>query len=437
MISRFLRSRLDRESKRLIKNSSWLFISNLNSTACFFIRSIVLTRLLSADGFGLFILVSTYIKALLEITNLNLPTALTKFGAEFIDEDKSDRFIFLIRMFFIASVITILIGLGIFYLILNNYYEVYISRPGLQEHIFMYAAAIGIANLSGIFTSVLQLKSKFHFHAGLKIVQDWIELAVILWFFISDNSSLNDLFLFLSLAVAAHTVIYISSSLVFVRHKLPIISGKSRVLPGALIKQMISFVLINSPSNTILMGFRYIDTIALGLFAGNAQVGYYTIAKRLGYFVLRFTDPMTQSIYPQLSILVSKRKMSDLVGLIKNILKLGGVPMMIVVVAGILLGDEIITFLYGDDFHASYKSFVILLVSGVISAMCFWIQPLALSLGMVRERLIVNVLVLLYLLPASFYTSTMYGSTGMAMAMLSATVLSLYMLGRYVVAKLR
>ena len=185
-----------------------------------------------------------------------------------------------------------------------------------------------------------------------------------------------------------------------------------------------------------MMGIRYIDVIALGAFASTSEVAYYTIAKRLGLFVLRFTDPMTQAIYPQLSVLVSKKEISSLIELIKNTLKLGSIPILIIIFLGFLIGEEVITFLFTPEFSESYSSFLVLLISGCLSAMFFWITPLTLSFGMAKERLIANLLVLVFLLPASIYLAITYASTGIAVAMLSANILHQYILARYVLPRL-
>lgn len=435
-IFRYLRKRLDRESKRLIRNSTWLFLSNANSTVCFFIRSILLVRLLAADGFGLFILIGTYIRVLLELANLNLPTALTKFGAEYLDEENSCRLALLVKMFLAASLFTTVIGLAILYYALGHYYNFLIDLAGLENHILLYAAAIGCTFLGNIFTPVLQLKNKFRIHATLKIVQDWVELAIILYFSFSADVSVKNLLLLLSIAIIAHTAMYIITSVILLRDELPLLTGSSRKIPRATLRKIFNFIAINSPSNTIMMGIRYIDVITLGMFSNTSQVAYYTIAKRLGFFVLRFTDPMTQAIFPQLSVLVAKKRISGLIILINNTLKLGSIPILIILFLGFFIGEEVIMFLYTQEFSESFNSFLILLVSGCLSAMFFWITPLTLSLGMAKERLIANLLVLLFLLPASIYLSITYGSTGIAVAMLSANILHQYILSRYVIPKL-
>src|SRR6478736_206354 len=94
---KFLKDKLDKESKVLFRNSSWIFGSNMIATALGFVRNIIIARCLGVELFGIFSLVSAFVALAVEYMNLNLGTAVIRFGALYKAENRNDKFTALIK----------------------------------------------------------------------------------------------------------------------------------------------------------------------------------------------------------------------------------------------------------------------------------------------------------------------------------------------------
>src|SRR3989344_7733229 len=153
--------RLDGESKTLIKNSSWVFIASLNSAVCDFIRSIILGRGLGVENFGVYILIITLVHTIQEFFNLNLGTALIKFGAEYKSSNNIEKLVALLKASFALAGATAIISV-LFIAAVNQFaYEVFISQPGLHLYIQVYAIAASLSFFDYISISFLKLYFKF------------------------------------------------------------------------------------------------------------------------------------------------------------------------------------------------------------------------------------------------------------------------------------
>jgi O-antigen/teichoic acid export membrane protein len=87
----FLRKNLDTQSKTLLKNSSWVFISNLVGAGLAFLRGIVIARGLGAELFGVYTLIVAFIITVQEVLNLNLGAAVIRYGSQYRSENKPFR----------------------------------------------------------------------------------------------------------------------------------------------------------------------------------------------------------------------------------------------------------------------------------------------------------------------------------------------------------
>ena len=100
---KFFKKRLDKESKTLFKNSSWVFFSNFFSTALAFLRSVVIARGLGAEIYGTYAIVVAFVALIQEFLNPNIGTALIKFGAVYHDEQRTDKLMAMVKRSLRAS----------------------------------------------------------------------------------------------------------------------------------------------------------------------------------------------------------------------------------------------------------------------------------------------------------------------------------------------
>jgi O-antigen/teichoic acid export membrane protein len=420
---RHARGRFDAESKALFKNSSWFFVANANSAVCDFLRSVILGRGLGVESFGNYILIITLVHTIQEFFNLNLGTALIKFGAEYKSSNNITRLGALLKGCFILAGMTALASIAFIILVSFFAYDIFVSEPGLRAYIQIYAIAASISFFDYLSVSLLKLYFKFRLNSVIKICLDLTELAVIATVIYLFPGNLTVLFTAVAGTLILKGIVYNGAALwemrdVILPHlrvKLSIINEDRRRITG--------FVVNNSASRTLHTLIFTGDILLLGALAGPIEAGYYAIAKKLAFAVLRLTDPMTHSIYPQLATLVAERSYASIKTMLKKISSMLALVTAVIFFLVLVMNEWIMTFIYGEEFLPASTALVILVAASGVSAALFWSTSLIFSLGRVDVRLKAYLLALVVGGSVAWLLIPLYGATGLAIAMLLAVII--------------
>ena len=100
------RKLFDKQSRILIKNSSWVFLENFIRTVLNFTRAIIIARVLGAELYGTFVMVVAFCMTTQEFFNFNIGTTVVKFGAEFKSEKNYDLLTIIIKGALYLTLIT-------------------------------------------------------------------------------------------------------------------------------------------------------------------------------------------------------------------------------------------------------------------------------------------------------------------------------------------
>ncbi len=122
-----------------------------------------------------------------------------------------------------------------------------------------------------------------------------------------------------------------------------------------------------------MLVFSYADTVMIGYYMDNADVGLYRIALQFTLVAAFTTHAILPTLWPRLS---RWGKIGE-TGLVEESLSRALSYLLIlpvpVLAGGVLLGDRLLYFLYGAAFAEGYKALVILLIAQVVNVFyyCF------------------------------------------------------------------
>lgn len=418
----FARRKLDAESRFLFRNSSWFFLTNANAAVCDFLRSLILARGLGAESFGIFVLVTTLVRAILEFFNLNVGTALVKFGAEYTAAGQPGRLAALLKACYTLAAITA--AASVLFVVVTSFlvYDTFIPQPGFRGYMQLYAIAASLSFFDYVSISLLNLHFRFRLNALIKICLDVAELsilAVTLWLLPGD---LGALLIAAGGALALKAVAYNAGALWEMRATVrpqwqaplsALSSDRGRI--G-------SFVINNSLSRTVHTMIFSGDVLLLGALSGAREVGYYTIAKKLAFAVLRLTDPMASSIFPQLAKLTAQKDFAGVRLMLGKVTTVLGALVILLFALAVPFGEQLMVLVYGQDFQPAAKALLLLVAAAGIGASFFWSPSLIISLGRVDARLRAYLAALGVSGAVAWWLVPGYGATGLGAAMLCAVL---------------
>lgn len=435
-IKNFLRKKLHLETRQFVKNSSWILGANLAREFLVFLRSIVIARGLGVEFYGIYAIIVAFVMAIQEVLNLNIGTPFTKFGAEFKTENRIDKLAALLKGCALTAFVSALASVVLIALLVSLSYKVFFQKPGLHWFIILFAISSATAFFDFLSTSLLRLYYKFKLNSIISIIMAVIEFVIIVTAILIFPKNIAAFILAVIGARILNSVI--CNGMVFweLRHELgPFLKVKMSVLRGHW-KEIAKFTVNNSLSRTVWVFINRADVLLLGALFGPIQVAYYNIGKRLANSIGIIVSPLATSIYPQLALLLSQKKIADLKKLVFQLTKMLMIPAALFMIVMFFIKEPFITILYGKEFYQSASPFFFLILNAVLNAVFFWSLYLVVSLGMVAFRLWVYITALV-LGAATALLLVRFQATGMAIALLTANCFILFMFNTFAFKKLK
>lgn len=416
------RRQLDIESRALFRNSSWFFLTNANAAVCDLLRSVVLARGLGAEGFGIYILVTILVRTIQEFFNLNVGSALIKFGAEYTSSGQTTRLAALLKGCFIIAAVTAVASV-VFVVIADEFaYDTFISQPGLSAYVQLYAIAAGFSFFDNVSISLLNLHFRFRLNSVIKMSLDLAELAIIAMAVLLVPGDLAVLFAAAISVLLLKGIVYNGAALWEMRELVTPNLRVSLAEIGADRRRIAGFLVNNSLSRTVHTLIFSGDVLLLGALTGPMEVGYYSIAKKLAFAILRLTDPMATSSFPQLATLVAQRNLAGIKLMLTRMSTIIACMAAGMLAVALVAGGRLTTLVYGEEYRPASTAFSILVAAAGVGAVLFWSTSLIMSLGRVDARLKAYLAALVVGASTAWFLIPQYGATGLAIAMLAAIV---------------
>lgn len=170
--------------------------------------------------------------------------------------------------------------------------------------------------------------------------------------------------------------------------------------------------------------FSYADTLMIGYFMGNADVGVYRI-------VLQFTlvsSFMAQAILPTLWPKISRWSKTGEIGLIEQSFSRAFSYSMILAVpilaGGVFLGDRLLYFFYGTEFIKGYTTLVIMLIVQIVNVFDYSFATYLSALDRQKESFKVTTVAAAANIVLNFLLIPVMGIEGAAVATLVSMILN-------------
>lgn len=369
-------------------------------------------------------MIVAFVSLIQEFLNLNLGTALIRFGAGYHAKDRNDKLFSLVKVCLKVSGISALISVAVIAFLTYYSYNHFFTTPGLTGYVIAYAFAASVTYFNSISRSMLRLYFKFRISSLIEIIMDTVESVVmvfVVWKYPGDLDAF-----FPAIILVRFLNGFICNLIAFAELKgewAPHLHAPASLLRDD-IKEIRGFVIGNSVGITMKTIVNQGDVLLLGLLTSPEQVAYYVVAKKLAFTVLTLTDPLTSSIYPQLSKLLAEKKYMEVRQMLKKISTIASIPAILILFVMFFLNHWMMVFLYGNEYAPASSSFMFFLTGALLGAVTFWTLPLVQSLGLVRMRIIGYLMTITVGVCLSNWLIPVYQAQGMAMALLCTNVLN-------------
>lgn len=126
-----------------------------------------------------------------------------------------------------------------------------------------------------------------------------------------------------------------------------------------------SFWLFLTSTGVVL--YSHADVIMIGYFIDDSSVGYYKVAFQLAAFTTLVTASLSMTLWPKISRWGKNGSKKSIEKALSSALTFSFFLALPIFAGGILLGDKILYFFYGEEFALGYYTLVILLCAQLVN----------------------------------------------------------------------
>ena len=366
--------------QRVLRNSSYLFSSNMISAALGVLQGIFVLRLLGGSGYGLLTIVMDFASNTNRLLSFRMSEVVVKYmGGALAQEDKGRAAALVKGIGLLEAAMSVLAYLVL--LALSAWGARALADSASVVYLFQFYGLFLLANLVyETSVGVLQTTDQFKQVARANFYQSIVVTTLVVAVFILKLGILGILTAYL-LGKTVAGVMVVFFALRELNNKL----GKGWA--GASLRQIqdwksiLRFALSTNLNGTVNLFARDNIRLYLAWFLSNAQVGYFKLASSLINLVMLPIEPFIWPTYAEITRTIAQRQWGATRTLLKQVSAIGGIWTLIAGGGLVALGWWIIPLLYGPEMAPAYPGVVILLLGYAFANILNWNRPLLLALG--------------------------------------------------------
>jgi O-antigen/teichoic acid export membrane protein len=366
--------------QRVLRNSSYLFSSNMVSAALGVLQGIFVVRLLGDSGYGLLTIVMDFASNTNRLLSFRMSEVVVKYMGEALAQEDKERAAAIVKGVGLLEAATSVLAYLVF-LALSAWGARTFAHNEMVVSLFRFYGLFLLANLVyETSVGVLQTTDQFKQVARANFYQSLALTVLILLAF------------FLNLGIPGVLTAYLIGKtiagilvLFFALRELNTNIGKGWI--GAPLnriedwKSILRFAFSTNLNGTVNLFARDNIRLYLAWFLSNAQVAYFKLAASLINLVMLPIEPLIWPTYSEITRTIAQRKWRATRELLKQVSTIGAFWTLMAGGGLVVLGGWIIPFLYGPEMAPAYHGVLVLLLGYAFANILNWNRPLLLALG--------------------------------------------------------
>jgi len=397
--------------KRLFKNTGVLISGDTVSAVLGVLTFAITARALGTEKLGMLILIDAYVRIVDKLVNFQSWQFIIKYGSDALTSKDSSGFKALVKLGTIVDACTAVIGCAVSVMLAGVIARWQNWSPEMVRLAMIYSLIV-IFDIAGVPTGLLRIFDKFKSFSVQKCVTSVIKFAGVLvaWAFHCELRG------FLWVWMLTEIVDYVSLTAmawIELHHRgfrqiwaEPLL-GITKRFPGVW-----NFLISTNLTGSVKIGFREFDILVVGKLLGFADVGLYKLAKKLCAALDRLTNPLFQSLYPELTKLWAKKDFKDFRFVVKRMTYIMGGLSVISWIVFVIWGREIILITTGREFIPAYSVTVWYMLANGIAVTSLPLAPMLLAMGQAHLSFWIQFLPTLIYFPVLFWMLSAWGLNG-------------------------
>ncbi len=173
-----------------------------------------------------------------------------------------------------------------------------------------------------------------------------------------------------------------------------------------------------------MMVFAHADTVVIGYYLSNADIGVYQIVLQLATMATFATSALRSTLWPKVSRWGTIGELELIEESLSRAVTYSLILAVPVLAGGVLLGDRLLYFLYGAEFARGYTAFMLLLIVQIVNIFMFFFTSYISALDRIKDLFKVTIVAAAANIVLNIILIPMMGIEGAAVATLLTMILN-------------
>ena len=343
---------------KTMKDVQWSFISLVTASFLHLLLRIVLGKELGPSGLGLYTLVFTLYMFGMQFAAFGIGAALTKYIAQYHDDLPK------IREYVTSGVLGSMVSgtvIGILLYLLSGIISIqFFHNPEMTDLLKMTAFCFPFIAMQKVVIGTLNGMRKMKLYAVVNIVQNVSVMVVSI-----------ALVMMLDMGVRGAVIGYVVPTILIGVLSLTLIKGNFSIKMGILrtaLTEISLFGFYVVLANSIGLINTQIDSLMIGHFMSETDVGYYAVAIVFMQAIILLPNAIQRVTTPLIATFHGKNDYKNIRLLIKSTVLKTFLLILFIAAIIVIFGKSLINIIFTEEFLPAYIPMVILLVGYSICA---------------------------------------------------------------------
>lgn len=401
--------------RRLFINAGKLLSANAVAAVLGLIATVLTARALGPEKYGILALVLVYELTVGKLVTFNAWQAIIKYGSEALHADDKPALKQLIKFGFALDVASAVVGTVIAIVLAGPVIRLLGWDRSVHSLLILYSTLI-LFSLSGTPVGILRLFDRFDLLSYAAILSALVQLAGVVWCLATGRTLFGFVLVYLVTGVVGQLYQVLVSLWVLRQQDVTGIAGQPLRGIRSRFPGIVDYVWTTNLTVTVRMLSREADGLFIAGLTSPTALGLFKVAKQFAGVLLKFSDPLSQSIYPELARAWARQDVRCFVSLIKRTTLFTGAAAFLGWFAFLLAGRWVIRWTVGPAFQDAYWVTVFYMLAIVIFLCSFSLTPSLLAMGLARRSFFANLAATVGYFCLLFPAIGCFGITGASLA---------------------
>ena len=375
--------------KRVLRNSSFLFSSNVASSILSFIQTIIAVRLIGLTSWGLVATIQTFSSNINRFLSFRMSEVVVKHLGSSLAEDKKEEAAVLVKAAGLTEALTSVVAFLVLALLAPWAARTF-AKDASTAPLYIFYGLILLSNLVyETSTGVLQSTHRFDHLARVNLIQSIFTISLIgvvyvlyRWGGLITIPHLLEAILLVY--ILGKTYVGISLAVLALRELRKVLYPGWWRIPLRTLKgkrSLVSFAINTNLNGTVNLAFRDNIPLYLAMLLSTTAVGYFKVAMTLIIPITLILDPFIAPTYAEISRTIARAQWKTTLRLLRRITLITGGVVAAIWAGWALTGWWIIPAIYKAQARPVYPLLLILIAGYGFASTFQWNRSLFLSLG--------------------------------------------------------